>query len=60
MIRITLVCVFALVCDCSFAQSWPAPPDHTLTPGKVRNISLTTICNTTWGSDAPALPWWGR
>jgi hypothetical protein len=45
----------ALPCVPAFAQSRPTQPDHELTPGKARNISLTTICNTVWGSDARAV-----
>jgi 5-methylcytosine-specific restriction endonuclease McrA len=55
MTRIALALSLALPSVAAFAQSWPTLPDHQLTPGKARNISLTTICDTKWGSDARAV-----
>jgi len=36
----------------AYADGWPTEPDHTLTPGKTVNISLSKICSTSWGTDA--------
>ena len=55
MTRIALALLLLVPSASALAQNWPTLPDHSLTPGKTRNISLATICNTTWGSDARAV-----
>jgi 5-methylcytosine-specific restriction endonuclease McrA len=41
-----------LVASPSFAQGWPRLPNHGLTPGLTRGLTVKKICNTKWGSDA--------
>ena len=33
------------------ADNWPKSPKHNLTHGKTREISLTKLCTTNWGTD---------
>src|SRR5215470_3269173 len=52
---VVLVAAVALITFPSFAQTWSTEPDSDLTPGAIRNISLTKLCRTKWGSDARAV-----
>jgi len=53
MRRIALLIVPLLLASPSFAaQKWPTRPYHKLTPGVARDLTVTKICNTKWGSDA--------
>jgi 5-methylcytosine-specific restriction endonuclease McrA len=46
----------ASICSRSYAADFPTKPDLSLTPGKVRDdLTLKTICNTKWGTDARAV-----
>src|SRR5262249_7510943 len=41
-----------LIISAPVARGWPTRPNHDLTPGVTRGLTVTRICNTTWGSDA--------
>ncbi len=53
--RVALIAAFVTIAFPSFAQTWATRPNPSLTPGRDRDLTLTQICATKWGSDVRAV-----